>query len=108
VVYDRIREGLRAFRRGQKYEDVVNRSINQTLNRGVVTHLTVLFVLFTLFFFGGEVNKPFSFALSFGVIVGIYSSVYIASPVVVEWYLRRTLSAERERIPNRKAVGRRA
>ena len=108
VVYDRIREGLRAFRRGQKYEDVVNRSINQTLNRGVVTHLTVLFVLFTLFFFGGEVNKPFSFALSFGVIVGIYSSVYIASPVVVEWYLRRTLSADRERIPDRKTVARRA
>jgi preprotein translocase SecF subunit len=93
VVYDRIREGLRAFRRGQKYEEVVNRSINETLNRSIVTHTTVVLVVLILLFFGGEVNRSFSLALTFGMLVGIYSSIYIASPIVVEWYLRRNAAA---------------
>jgi preprotein translocase SecF subunit len=108
VVYDRIREGLRSFRRGQKYEEVVNRSINETLNRSIVVHLTVLFVLLILLFFGGEVNRTFSLALAFGVVVGTYSSIFIASPVVVEWYLRRNAAAANGKGVTREAAVRRA
>ncbi|OGG46833.1 MAG: hypothetical protein A3F84_03570 [Candidatus Handelsmanbacteria bacterium RIFCSPLOWO2_12_FULL_64_10] len=108
VVYDRIREGLRSFRRGQKYEEVVNRSINETLNRSIVTHATVLLVVLILLFFGGEVNRSFSLALTFGVLVGIYSSIYIASPIVVEWYLRRNAAAANGKGASREAAVRRA
>ena len=108
VVYDRIREGLRSFRRGQKYEEVVNRSINETLNRSIVVHLTVFFVLLILFFFGGEVNRVFSLTLAFGVVVGTYSSIFIASPFVVEWYLRRNAAAANGKGTSREAAVRRA
>jgi SecD/SecF fusion protein len=108
VVYDRIREGLRSFRRGQKYEEVVNRSINETLNRSIVVHLTVFFVLLILLFFGGEVNRAFSLTLAFGVVVGTYSSIFIASPVVVEWYLRRNATTADGKGTSREAAARRA
>ena len=87
VVFDRIRENLKSLRK----EDVVtifNTSINQTLSRTLLTSLTTFVVVNILFFFGGEVIHNFSFALVVGVIVGTYSSVFIASPVVVEWYLK--------------------
>jgi len=84
VVFDRIRENLKTLRR-EKYEDIVNRSINETLSRTVITSLTTLFVVVVLFFFGGEVIHNFSFALMVGIIVGTYSSIFVASPIVVEW-----------------------
>ncbi|MBU2591250.1 MAG: protein translocase subunit SecF [Nitrospinota bacterium] len=84
VVYDRIRENLRVAKRGD-YEGTVNRSINGTLSRTLLTSLTTFIVVVILFFFGGEVIHGFSFALMVGIVTGTYSSIYIASPVVLLW-----------------------
>jgi len=78
VVLDRIRETFRNVRKTSA-EDILNMSINQTLSRTIVTSLTTLLVLFALFFFGGEIIHSFALALIIGVIVGTYSSIYIAS-----------------------------
>jgi len=87
VVFDRIRENLKIMRR-EEYPKIFNISINQTLSRTLLTSLTTFIVVLILFFFGGEVIHIFSFALVVGIIVGTYSSIFIASPVVGEWYLR--------------------
>lgn len=87
VVFDRIRENLKIMRR-ENFDKVVNTSINHTLSRTVLTSLTTLIVVLILFFFGGEVIHNFSFALLIGVIIGTYSSIFVASPFVVEWQLR--------------------
>ncbi len=84
VVYDRIRENLR-LRPKDPLDVVINGSINEVLSRTIVTSLTVFLVLLALFFFGGEVIHDFSFALLIGVIIGTYSSVFVASPIVYEW-----------------------
>ncbi|NOZ62281.1 MAG: protein translocase subunit SecF [Calditrichaeota bacterium] len=88
VVFDRIRENMKTLRR-ENIITIMNVSINQTLSRTILTSLTTFLVVVILFFFGGEVIHNFSFALVVGVIVGTYSSVFIASPVVVEWKLKR-------------------
>jgi len=88
VVFDRIREFANLFKT-DPYEDIVNRSINATLSRTIVTSVTTLLVVTILFIFGGEVLRGFSFALICGVVIGTYSSVFVASPVVVELNLRR-------------------
>jgi len=87
VVFDRIRENLKVLRREQ-YENIINKSINQMLSRTILTSLTTFMVVLILFFFGGEVIHNFSFAILVGVIIGTYSSIFVASPVVVEWQLR--------------------
>jgi len=87
VIYDRIREDRRKLY-GKSFVDVVNTSLNESLSRTLVTSLTTLFVVVCLFIFGGEVIKDFAFALMVGVIVGTYSSVYVASPLVVEWQIK--------------------
>jgi preprotein translocase subunit SecF len=84
VVYDRIRENLR-LRPKDSLADVMNSSINEVLSRTIVTSLTVFLVLLALFFFGGEVIHDFSFALLIGIIIGTYSSIFVASPIVYEW-----------------------
>lgn len=84
VVFDRIRENLKIFS-GQSIEYVVNKSIGQTLVRSLNTSLTVLFVLLTLLLFGGDTIRYFVLALFIGIIVGTYSSIFIASPVLVFW-----------------------
>jgi len=84
VVYDRIRENKRKLY-GRSFVDIVNTSLNESLSRTMVTSLTTLLVVVCLFFFGGEVIKDFAFALMVGVVVGTYSSLYVASPLVVEW-----------------------
>ena len=89
VVFDRVRENLRVYP-GQSIEFVVNHSIAQTLVRSLNTSLTVLFVLFSLLLFGGESIKYFVFALFIGIIVGTYSSIFIASPVLVQWQKWKT------------------
>jgi len=89
VIFDRIREGLALWRK-ESYDKVLNRSINQTLSRTIITSGTTLVVVLGLFIFGGEVLRDFSFALLIGVVTGTYSSVFVASPVLVEWHLRRT------------------
>ncbi|MBI4495892.1 MAG: protein translocase subunit SecF [Deltaproteobacteria bacterium] len=84
VVYDRIRENLR-LRSRDPLREVINVSINEVLSRTIVTTLTVFLVLLSLFFFGGEVIHDFSFALLVGVVIGTYSSIFVASPIVYEW-----------------------
>ena len=88
VVFDRIRENLRLLRRGESYEKVVNTSINEVLGRTIITSFTTFIVVLILFLFGGDVIHNFAFALLVGVIVGTYSSIYVASPIVVEWSIR--------------------
>ena len=82
VVFDRIRENFRRSKHGTSIE-IMNRSINQTLRRTILTSLTTLFVVITLLIFGSEVIRGFSLALLIGVLVGTYSSIFIASPVVL-------------------------
>ena len=78
VVFDRIRENFRKIRKGSP-EEVINISINQTLSRTIITSLTTLLVLIALFFLGGEIIHNFSLALILGIVVGTYSSIYVAS-----------------------------
>jgi len=82
VVFDRIRERF-ALKRKEAYEETINRSINETLSRTLLTSLTTLIVVAILLVLGGEVIHDFAFALTVGVLVGTYSSIFIASPVLV-------------------------
>lgn len=82
VIFDRIRENLKTIKKGS-IVDTVNKSINESLSRTIVTSLTTFFVVLILFFFGGEVIRYFSFALIIGVLVGTYSSIFVASLIVV-------------------------
>lgn len=84
VVFDRIRENLRVRRR-DSLETIINNGINQVLSRTIVTSLTVVLVLIPLVLAGGEVLHDFSLALLWGVIVGTYSSIFVASPLLVIW-----------------------
>jgi preprotein translocase subunit SecF len=85
VVFDRIRENLKT-EAGQPLDYIVNHSINQTIVRSLNTSLTVLFVLLALLLFGGETIKHFVLALFIGIIAGTYSSIFIASPLLVLWH----------------------
>jgi len=82
VVSDRIRENLRSAEL-ESTEDIINLSLNQTLGRTLITSLTTLLVLFSLYFLGGELIKNFALALIFGVVIGTYSSIYIAANALV-------------------------
>ncbi len=84
VVFDRIRENLRQRRR-DSLEQVINSGVNQVLSRTIVVSLTVLLSTIALFFFGGEVIHDFSLALMLGVLVGTYSSIFVASPILILW-----------------------
>ena len=98
VVYDRIREGLASGRRGT-IEEIMNSSINQTLSRTILTSTVTLIPILCLFFFGGAVLRDFSLAIIIGVVVGTYSSIFIASPIVLWWTRARgrgTTSLRRE------------
>jgi preprotein translocase subunit SecF len=100
VVFDRIRENFLALRKVTT-EQTMNISINQTLSRTIITSLTTLLVLFALFFIGGEAIKSFSIALIIGVIVGTYSSIYVASSSVLALGITREdmLPVEKEGSP---------
>ena len=87
VVFDRIRENLKRLR-AKPLEEIINTSINQTLSRTIITGLTTLFAVVILYVFGGSVIRDFAFAIILGVVIGTYSSIYIASPVLVEWGAR--------------------
>jgi preprotein translocase subunit SecF len=86
VVYDRIRENMKVYLRSKPFEEIVNDSINQTLSRTIITSLTTLFVVLCLYLFGGGVINDFAFVLLVGITVGTYSSIFIASAIVVDWY----------------------
>lgn len=96
VVYDRVRENvlIQQEKKGKKkftFEELVEHSVNQTILRSINTSVTTLLVLFTLFFFGGESIKGFILALIIGIIIGTYSSIFLASPILVWWESRRKL-----------------
>jgi preprotein translocase subunit SecF len=82
VIYDRVRENLRKFSDIKIFE-LTNISINETLSRTIITSITTLLALFSIFIFGGEILKGFSLAMILGVIFGTYSSIYIANPILV-------------------------
>ena len=84
VVFDRIRENLRRFRR-RGLEEVINASINETLSRTILTSTTTLIVVIALFILGGGVIHDFAFAILVGIFVGTYSSIFVASPVLLVW-----------------------
>jgi len=88
VVYDRIRENMRRMR-GKRIEEIVNTSINQVIVRSLNTSITTFIVVVAIFLFSGKVMQSFAFGLTIGVIVGTYSSLYIASPVVIGWVKRQ-------------------
>jgi preprotein translocase subunit SecF len=87
IVFDRIRENLRKYHK-KPLAFIVNRSINETLGRTVLTSLTTLMVVVTLFMLGGGIIHDFAFALIIGVAVGTYSSIYVASPILLAWQHR--------------------
>jgi len=84
VVFDRIRENMRARYKG-KIADVINLSINEVLSRTIIVSLTTLFTAVALFAYGGEVIHDFSLAIILGILVGTYSSIFVASPVIAAW-----------------------
>jgi len=87
VVYDRIRENLRKFKK-MPLPDLLDRSINETLSRTVLTSVTTLLALTSLYIFGGEVIQSFTLAMIFGILIGTYSSIFIASPMLIILNLR--------------------
>ena len=85
VIFDRLRENI--LRRGMnQFEETVNLGLNQTLGRSISTVLTTLLVIVSLYFFGGETLRYFALTLIIGIISGAYSSIFIASPLLVSWY----------------------
>jgi preprotein translocase subunit SecF len=84
IVFDRIRENLRKYHRNT-LDFIINRSVNETLSRTILTSVTTLIVVLALFFLGGGIIHDFAFALIVGVLVGTYSSIYVASPILLAW-----------------------
>jgi len=84
VIYDRVRENMRKFR-GKDIPTLINESVSQVLTRTINTSLTTFIVVFVLLLFAGNAIKPFAFGLSVGVIVGTYSSLFVAAPLVMRW-----------------------
>jgi preprotein translocase subunit SecF len=105
VVFDRIRENFRKMRKGDRFQ-VVNAAINDTLPRTILTSMTTLFVVLTLLIFGGEALRGFSIALMIGVVVGTYSSVFVASPSVLALGIQREdlLEVEKDEEDDVKAI----
>jgi preprotein translocase SecF subunit len=91
VVFDRIRENLKVKQKDSSaFLSIVNKSLNETLSRTIITSVTTLIVVTILFFLGGEVLRSFAFALIVGILIGTYSSLFVASPIVVEWQLKKS------------------
>jgi preprotein translocase SecF subunit len=93
VVFDRMRENQKIFKT-MPLKDLMNKSLNETLSRTVITSGTIFLVTSVLLVFGGEVLRGFAFALTIGIITGTYSSIYIASTVVLEWTIRTKKAAQ--------------
>jgi preprotein translocase subunit SecF len=90
VVFDRTREHLAAKRTGESFRELVNKSVNETMGRSINTTLAVLLPLLAIFFVGGESTRPFVLALIVGVAAGAYSSLFLASPLLVLWQEKTT------------------
>lgn len=99
IVFDRIREGTSRYR-GQKMPEVVNSSINQTLSRTILTSITTMLVVVSLYILGGEILRDFALAMIIGIVVGTYSSIFIASPIFLmldETFTKRRIKARKRR-----------
>ncbi|MCK5162331.1 MAG: protein translocase subunit SecF, partial [Desulfobacula sp.] len=83
IVFDRIRENLKGSKATDKLPALFNKSINETLSRTILTSVTTLVVLFALYFLGGEIIHNFAFAMIIGIFIGTYSSIFVATPIVL-------------------------
>ena len=104
IIFDRVRENLRKNRRDPLY-DTLNRSVNETLPRSILTHATTFAATFALLIFAGEVIRPFAWVMSFGIVTGTFSSIYVAGPILL-WIERkypRANEAKSGRTPKRMA-----
>ena len=98
VIYDRIRENLNKFHR-LNISEIANLSINETLARTIITSVTTLLALFSIFILGGEILRGFSFAMILGVLIGTYSSIFVASPILKYFKVSyKTIEKEEEKI----------
>jgi preprotein translocase subunit SecF len=93
IIYDRIRENMRLLRT-KSFAEIVNISLNETLARTVLTSFTLMAVAVVLYFLGGSVLNDFAFTMIIGVIVGVYSSIYIAAPIVIGWHQRKRIKVK--------------
>jgi SecD/SecF fusion protein len=104
VVYDRVREDLRKYKR-MPLPQLLNNAINETLSRTTLTSVTTILALLALVFFGGEVIRSFTLAMLFGVVFGTYSSIFIAAPLLILFRLRPGQAADEEKpVPSSKAL----
>jgi preprotein translocase subunit SecF len=101
IVCDRVRENMRKVKR-ESLESIINTSINETLSRTIITVSTAIMVLLALFLLGGAVIRPFAFALLVGFFSGVYSTIFIASPVILLWEKRRKTQASLPRAELRR------
>jgi len=92
IVFDRIREDSRTLR-GKTKAEIINKAVNETLPRTIMTSLTVFLTILILFLVGGEVTKGFAFAMLIGVITGTYSSIFVAAPILIDLARKRPLGA---------------
>ncbi|QHS60107.1 protein translocase subunit SecDF [Chitinophaga agri] len=105
IVFDRIREYFRTgVMKGASRDQVINKAINDTLSRTVMTSLTVFLTILILFIFGGEVTRGFAFAMLIGVLTGTYSSIFVAAPVLVDFDKNNQLMNESEALPVKEAA----
>ncbi|MGN7721832.1 protein translocase subunit SecDF [Chitinophaga sp. 22620] len=102
IVFDRIRENFRLTKNADT-KTVINRAINDTLSRTIMTSVTVFLTILILFIFGGEVTRGFAFAMLIGVLTGAYSSIFVAAPILVDFDKKNTLSQEKEAVKVEKA-----
>ena len=98
IVFDRIREYFRTGTHGRNRDVVINKAINDTLSRTIMTSLTVFLTILILFIFGGEVTRGFAFAMLIGVITGTYSSIFVAAPVLVDFDKKNQLANESDAV----------
>jgi SecD/SecF fusion protein len=89
IVFDRIREDSRLMPSASR-ADIINRAINETLSRTIMTSLTVFLTILILFLVGGEVTRGFAFAMLIGVLTGVYSSIFVAAPILVDLEGKKT------------------
>ncbi|MGB3017246.1 MAG: protein translocase subunit SecF [Ignavibacteria bacterium] len=103
IVFDRIRENIKLFK-NEDIEEVMNKSINATLSRTIITSGLVFLTVLVLFIFGGEVNRSFAFTFAVGIITGTYSSIFIASAIVVDWKERETARSSARKLSKSKSI----
>jgi preprotein translocase subunit SecF len=93
IVFDRVRENLKLFKTAE-FEPIINKSVNTTMSRTILTSFTTIITMFALLFFGGEPTRGFAFAMTIGIITGTYSSIFVASAMTLDWVKYRKAKVE--------------